>query len=204
MIASVRGPVVGQGLDWLVLEVSGVGFKVQVPPSVVANYRQHLDGEGVLILHTDLVVREDALTLIGFLQDADQATFQTLMTVAGIGPKLALAAIDVLGTDGLRAAVTEKDLKKLMLIPGVGKKTAQRMVLEIGDKLGAAVLPAAPTPSAGSSQVADSVEAALSQLGWPAATAKQAVADLATEDHTTESLLRAALAQLGGGLGTSI
>ena len=203
MISTLRGTVTATGLTWLVIEVSGVGFRVDVPPSVTENYRNFIDDAGEIKLHTNLVVREDSMSLIGFLEEADNLTFQTLMTVAGIGPKLGLAAIESLGTQGLRSALAAEDLKALSAIPGVGKKTAQRMVLEIGDKLGPADSGAASTETF-HSDVTESVEAALVQLGWTTAVAQQTIAGLATKEHTAESLLRAALEALGGQNGRSV
>lgn len=212
MISSLEGTVTATGPSWLLITVGGMGFRVEAAPTLVAKVASAsaVGGAGKEVrttVHTYLVVREDALTLYGFESSEDRGVFETLLSVSGIGPKLAVAAIDTLGVNGLRRAVAGEDLKELSRIPGVGKKTAQRLVLEIGEKLGAPQPPESGTPLAGEvtpleSQVRESVEAALEQLGWPRAVAQRAVDKVAQDKvggdpHTMETMLRAALATLG-------
>lgn len=182
----------------IVVGVGGMGLRVEVPSSSADRLSKAAESREPVSLHTHLIVREDSLTLFGFESQDDRGAFETLMGVSGIGPRLALAAIDILGADGLRHAVGSSDLAALQRIPGVGKKTAQRMVLEIGDKLGpAAVAADSQGPLPGDQAMRDSVEAGLEQLGWPRAIAQRAVESLEGDYANVESMLRAALANLG-------
>lgn len=135
MIASLRGTVlVAQQPSFLVVEVGGVGFKVFVPASVF----DELDGVGRgVFLHTHLIVREDALTLYGFSSVEQRTLFELLLTVQGVGPRLALAVLSSLSLDVLRSAVAQEQAEVLDRVPGVGRKTAEKIVLALKDKLGA-------------------------------------------------------------------
>jgi Holliday junction DNA helicase RuvA len=196
MISSVRGEVLSIGLDHAVVEVGGVGLAVQATPSTLATLRR---GEEVR-LHTALVVREDSLTLFGF-GDADaRELFGLLQTVSGIGPRLALATLAVLDPDKLRAALVEGNIPVLTQVPGIGRKGAERLTLELRDKVTAQPgtgdgTVASPAPGAIRTEVVE----ALAGLGFPAKQAEQAVDQvLAQEDAaTTSTVLRAALATLG-------
>ncbi|MGO1172803.1 MAG: Holliday junction branch migration protein RuvA [Actinomycetaceae bacterium] len=206
MISSLHGTVARVGLQEAEIVVGGVGMTVQAAPATLATLREGSDAT----VATSLVVREDSLTLFGFADVDERDVFVTLQTVSGVGPRLALAMTAVLTPDQLRRAVAEEDLTSLQRVPGIGKKSAQRIVLEIGDRLGPAGddgaapdgRPAAePDPL---SAHAGEVVAALVTLGWSevqAATAVEAV--LAGEDAPAEGdvpgLLRAALRHLGGG-----
>lgn len=182
----------------VVVGVGGMGLKVEVPSSSANRLSTAASSREPVLLHTHLIVREDSLTLFGFESQDDRGAFETLMGVSGIGPRLALAAIDMLGADGLRRAVASSDLTALQRIPGVGKKTAQRMALEIGDKLGSVTVTAeSQGPLPGNQAMRDSVEAGLEQLGWPRAVAQRAVESLEGEYADVESMLRAALANVG-------
>jgi len=198
VIASVRGRVLGVRLDAAVVEVGGVGLLVQATPATLAELRPGHEAE----LATSLVVREDALTLFGFADADERDVFEIVQTVSGIGPRLALAMLAVHTPDGLRAAVAGGDLTALMKVPGIGRKGAQRIVLELTDRLGAhvtaaAAAPAVPAADAGRDRVVD----ALVGLGWSAKQAGDAV-DAVTDDEAPASLdvagtLRAALRHLG-------
>jgi holliday junction DNA helicase RuvA len=174
MIASVRGSVLAVRLDAAVVEVGGVGMLVQATPATLAGLRPGQEAR----LATSLVVREDSLTLFGFADDDERDVFEIVQTVSGIGPRLALAMLAVHTPDGLRAAVAGQDLNALMRVPGIGRKGAQRIVLELTDRLGA---PAAagggssPVPVAASSGRRDQVVEALVGLGWSAKQAGDAV-----------------------------
>ena len=133
MIASVSGQVRLLRLDAAVVEVAGIGLLVHASPRTLAGLRV---GQ-VAQLATTMVVREDSLTLFGFVDDDERATFETLQTVSGIGPRLALAMLAVHEPETLRRAVATDDLMTLRKVPGVGLKGAQRMVLELKGKLGA-------------------------------------------------------------------
>ena len=134
MIASVRGEVLSVGLDSAVLEVGGVGLLVHTTPGTVAGLRRGAQAR----LATTLVVREDSLTLYGFADEDERDVFEPVQTVSGVGPRLALAMLAVHAPDALRAAVSTGDLAALTKVPGIGKKGAERIVLELRDKLGAA------------------------------------------------------------------
>ena len=158
-----------------------------------------------MMVFTSMIVREDSMTLYGFESADERDVFTKLLSVSGIGPKIALAALAVLRPDDLRRAVRDQDLTALQRIPGVGKKSAQRMALEIGDKLGTpAALPgvetaAAPVPA--EDAVASEVSAALVGLGWSEAQAAKAIEKLAGSGLGASDMLRAALVTLGGGRG---
>lgn len=195
MISSVRGEVLSVGLDHVVVEVGGVGFAVQATPATLATLRR---GEEVR-LHTALVVREDSLTLFGFADVDARELFGLLQTVSGIGPRLALATLAVLDPDKLRAALVEGNITVLTSVPGIGRKGAERLTLELRDKVtalgGSADAPAVTAPGALRSEVVE----ALAGLGFPAKQAEQAVDKVLADGdgHTTSSVLRAALATLG-------
>lgn len=205
MISSLRGQVLSIGLDHAVVEVGGVGFAVQATPTTLATLRR---GEQAQFA-TSLIVREDSLTLFGFADADARVLFGMLMTVSGIGPRLALATLAVLEPDKLRAALSEGNIAVLTQVPGIGRKGAERLIIELRDKVGA--LPTADgNPAAGGAeQVRDQVTEALLGLGFPAKQAEQAVdavladdtvggaADNRATSQTTATVLRRALAALG-------
>ncbi|WP_409464190.1 Holliday junction branch migration protein RuvA [Amycolatopsis sp. GA6-003] len=195
MISSVRGEVLSVGLDHVVVEVGGVGLAVQATPATLATLRR---GEQTR-LHTALVVREDSLTLFGFAEEDARELFGLLQTVSGIGPRLALATLAVLEPDKLRAALVEGNITVLTQVPGIGRKGAERLSLELRDKVtalgGTADAPVVTAPGALRGEVVE----ALAGLGFPAKQAEQAVDKVLSggDGHTTSSVLRAALALLG-------
>ena len=186
MIASIQGPVAHIGLDSAVIEVGGVGLLVRATPTTLAGLRVGATGR----LATTLVVREDSLTLMGFADDDERDTYEILQSVSGIGPKTALAMLAVHTPDALRRALAAEDLAALQRVPGIGRKGAQRLVLEIGDKLGPphAPLPdgaagpsgaAKPAEEDGGAELdaaAEQVVEALIGLGWQRSPAADAVA----------------------------
>ncbi len=197
MIASVRGRVAAVRLDGAVVEVGGVGMAVQATPGTLAALRPGQEAE----LATSLVVREDSLTLYGFADADERDVFETLQTVSGVGPRLALAMLAVHTPDGLRRAVATEDLTALCRVPGIGRKGAQRIVLDLTDRLGAPVgeVVAAPAASGASGADPDVVEA-LVGLGWNAKQAEAAVQAVAADGATDQrALLRSALRHLGRG-----
>ncbi|MDQ1620032.1 MAG: holliday junction helicase RuvA [Actinomycetota bacterium] len=179
MIAFVAGRVASIAPDGAVVEVGGIGLSVQCTPGTLATLRP---GEQVQ-LPTSLVVREESLTLYGFLDDDERVVFELLQTASGVGPRVAQAMLAVHSPDALRRAVAAEDLAALMLVPGVGKKGAQRIVLELKDRLGA------PTGVGGSNvtRVApaaawrDQLHEALLGLGWSSREADDAVARVAPQ-----------------------
>jgi len=199
VISILRGIAVSVGLDHIDVVVGGIGFRVHVTPA----FAQGAARDDEITVYTSMIVREDSMTLYGFESADERDVFTRLMSVSGIGPKIALAALAVLHPDELRRAVRDQDLVALQRIPGVGKKSAQRMALEIGDKLGTpASLPeAAPAPAPSQDAVATEVSAALVGLGWSEAQAAKAIEKLAGSGLGASDMLRAALVALGGGRG---
>jgi holliday junction DNA helicase RuvA len=208
MIAHVNGTVAGVAPDGAVIEVGGVGLRVQCTPGTLATLKP---GEPAQVA-TSLVVREDSLTLYGFCSDDERNVFELLQTASGVGPRLALAMLAVHTPDALRRAVLTEDLGALTMVPGIGKKGAQRIVLELRDRLG-------PPGEGGTAEVGlpgsepprrlplwrDQVQSGLVNLGWPARDADQAIAAL-EQDGTigaangdavdVATVLRAALRRL--------
>jgi holliday junction DNA helicase RuvA len=196
MIASVTGEIEAIGLDHAVVRVGGVGMLVHATPTTLAGLVVGRDAR----LATSLVVREDSLTLYGFSDDDERSVFETMQTVSGVGPRLALAMLAVHTPDALRRAVAGEDLAALQRVPGIGKKGAQRIVLEIGDKLGAATGAPGESLAPAGPVVAPEVVAALVQLGWSEKVAVDAVETVTAGDGAGDvpALLRAALQHLGG------
>lgn len=197
MIASVAGTVTALHTDGVVVRVGGVGLAVQTTPGTRARLRVGDDA----VLATSLVVREDSLTLYGFADDDERELFELLQTASGVGPRLAQAVLTVHTPDTVRRALLTEDLTALTLVPGIGRKGAQRMVLELKDKI-VGTTGAAPAPSQPGWR--DTVSQALVGLGFPAPAADDAVVRLA-QDHPTAGeadvpeLLRKGLAMLGRG-----
>ena len=209
MISHLAGTVTAIAPDGAVIEVGGVGLLVQCTPATLATLRT---GERARVA-TSLVVREDALTLYGFAADDERDVFELLQTASGVGPRLALAMLAVFTPDALRRAVAAEDVTALTQVPGIGRKGAQRIVLELAGRLGApgsvaAPGPAAGTPRPGAEPWREQVRAGLVSLGWQAREADQAIAavaaDLATDagadggDGTADvaTMLRSALRKL--------
>ena len=195
MISSVRGQVLSIGLDHTVVEVGGVGLAVHATPNTLATLRR---GEQAR-LATALVVREDSLTLFGFTDDEQRDVFGLLQSVAGIGPRMALATLAVLDPDTLASALIDGDVKTLTRVPGIGPKVAQRMVLELKDKVVAPTAPAlVPRRSTGDPRREQVVEALIG-LGFPTRPAETAVDKALSVDAEADAsgLLRSALTALG-------
>lgn len=204
MIASVRGQVAAVFVDSAVIEVGGIGLLVACTPAALAGLRIGHEAS----LATSLVVREDALTLFGFSDYDERAVFELVQTASGVGPKLAQAMLAVHGPDELRRAVAAEDLVTLCKVPGIGRKGAQRIVLELKDRIGAPVGPMrdpADTTPREQDHWRDQVRSGLLGLGWSAREADAAVdsvaplADAAVADGMpvpVAELLRAALQSL--------
>lgn len=202
MISTLRGRVLEVALGHCVIEAGGVGILVHATPSALATLRRGEEG----LLHTTLVVREDSLTLFGFESAAAREVFGLVQGVSGIGPRIALAVVATIAPATLAAAVSGEDIKTIQRVPGVGKRTAERMVLDLRDKLdayadhrepsGASEEPS--TPAAGGHA---EVVTALEGLGFSTKDAASAVATVAESDAGADSaaLLRLALKHLGPG-----
>ena len=194
MIASVSGVVTALLPGGVVLRVGGVGLALQTTPGTRARLRVGDDPE----LATSLVVREDSLTLYGFGDADERDLFELLQTSSGVGPRLAQAVLTVHTPDAVRRALSSEDLVALTMVPGIGRKGAQRMVLELKDKVGAA---GAAPPRVSSPGWQGTLADALAGLGWAQAQADEAVARLAAAhpeagDTDVPDLLREALAML--------
>ncbi|KUH39723.1 MULTISPECIES: Holliday junction branch migration protein RuvA [Streptomyces] len=200
MIAFVTGPVAALAPTTAVVEVGGVGMAVQCTPNTLSKLRIGQEAR----LHTSLVVREDSLTLYGFADDDERQVFELLQTASGVGPRLAQAMLAVHTPDALRAAVASGDEKALTAVPGIGKKGAQKLLLELKDRLGeplGTVRPGGAVPT-GASGWRDQLHAALVGLGYAAREADEAVtavtpqAEAADGDPQVGRLLKAALQTL--------
>ncbi|MGY1856268.1 Holliday junction branch migration protein RuvA [Modestobacter sp. SYSU DS0290] len=183
MIASVNGRVAAVSPDGAVVEVGGVGLSVQCTPGTIARLQV---GEQAR-LSTSLVVREDSLTLYGFADDDERQLFELLQTANGVGPRLAQAVLAIHPPREVRRAVSTGDLKALMQVPGIGKKGAERLVLELRDRLGTTAvdtpldggpLPAGLAPVTPVAPWRDQLTAALVGLGWSGREAETALAAL--------------------------
>ncbi len=190
MIASIRGTVQQTGGNWVVIELGGMGIKVSVPVPLAARARP---GEP-LALFTHLQVREDALALFGFETPDQLSFFELLLSVSGIGPKVALSLLSHFSTDALRQAVGGGRPERLSGIPGVGKKTAEKIIFHLKDKLAAG----AEAGGAGWSETDTEVIAALTSLGYSIVEAQTALQRIpADAPADAESRLRIALQGLG-------
>ncbi|WP_031078304.1 Holliday junction branch migration protein RuvA [Streptomyces sp. NRRL S-118] len=199
MIAFVSGPVAALAPTTAVIEVGGIGMAVQCTPDTLSGLRVGQEAR----LATSLVVREDSLTLYGFADDDERQVFELLQTASGVGPRLAQAMLAVHSPDALRAAVASGDEKALTAVPGIGKKGAQKLLLELKDRLGA---PTGTAPAAVGSAVTaswrDQLHAALLGLGYATREADEAVAavtpqaEAAGGEPPIGQLLKAALQTL--------
>lgn len=195
MIALLDGRLAEILPDGAVLEVGGVGYRVHLPVSAIALLPER--GRSVRV-HTHLVVREDAMTLYGFPTIEQRDLFSVLLGVNGIGPKAAVTILGVHTPEVFRKAVAGEDVDALTMIPGVGKKTAQRMIIELKEKLTALGLEGVPGGApAEARQVATEARQALGALGYTPAEAKDALSQIAIDaDTTLQTAIRAALAVL--------
>jgi Holliday junction DNA helicase RuvA len=193
MISSLNGKVAALGSDFAVINVGGIGFQVFMPTSTLSAVGAV--GKEVQ-LYTHLYLREDNVTLYGFASPEELTLFQTLIGVSGLGPKLALAMLSGMNTEQLVTAIATGSADLLTVIPGIGKKVASRIVLELKEKIGAGWITTPPPELA--RENAD-VLAALTSLGYSAAEAAKAVATLpASSDLSLEEKIRLALAYFGG------
>lgn len=200
MIDRIRGTVAMCGADYLSVDLGPVALRVVVPPATSASTRVGSELE----LHTAMVVREDSWTLFGF-PDAEQCqVFELVQTVSGIGPRIALALVSVLGPEDLRRAIDAEDLAALTSVPGIGKKGAQRIVLELKDKIGAPIAASSGRPAAITEPWRSAVVAGLTSLGWNPKEAEAAADALAprvgditdVSDPDVGALLKEALRSL--------
>ncbi len=194
MIAFVTGVLRARGTDWVQVEVGGVGFQISVPASLALSVGE--EGERVT-LHTRLMIRDDEPQLYGFPSPAALRFFYMLTGVSGIGPRSALNLLSARPPEALATAIMAGDLDAFTAVPGIGKRTATRIVLELKDRLGKEGLPLSTTP------IVDDADAvsALTALGYTAGEARQALRSLGPESASLdlEERIRRALTQLAGG-----
>jgi Holliday junction DNA helicase RuvA len=201
MIGRLRGRVLDKQPPFLLLEVNGVGYEIEAPMSTFYDL-PHDDSE--IVLHTHLAVREDAHVLYGFAHQSDRTLFRALLKVSGVGGKMALGVLSGMSADEFASAVEAGDTAALTRLPGVGKKTAERLIIEMRDKLDAlAIAPVAVkavgtarnSPAAGADQDAVS---ALIALGYKPPEASRMVSKVFEDGMDTESVIRAALRGAAG------
>jgi len=191
MIAFVRGRVAALSLNSVVLDVAGVGYHVLCTPGTIAGLRLGAEAE----LSTSMVVREDSQTLYGFADTDERDMFELVQTASGVGPKVAQAMLAVLPPDRLRTAIAGADHAALTTVPGIGRKGAERIVLELKDRIG----PAGSVSTRTAGAWRDQVREALQGLGWSARdadAAAEAVAPEAESGADVPTLLRSALQSL--------
>lgn len=195
MIGQLRGRLSDKRPNQVLVDVGGVGYLVQVPLSTYAALSE-LHTEVTLLIHTH--VREDALALYGFLSSREKHFFEMLISASGVGPSLALKILSGMSVEELVPAIRAGDLARLTRIPGVGRKTAERMVVELKDKLEAVTIEAAKPAVASLAGIEADVISALVNLGYDARGAESAVTEAKREVGTSEfeKLLRAALQAL--------
>jgi Holliday junction DNA helicase RuvA len=178
MIAFVRGRVAAIGLTSAVLEVGGVGLELHCTPNTLAELSRGAEAT----LPTSMVVREDSLTLFGFVDEDEKQTFELVQTASGVGPKVAQAMLAVLTPEAIRRAVSSDDVKTLTSVPGIGQKGAQRIILELRDRIGAPG--SAPLAHAGPAPAAEwqsQVHGGLVGLGWSGKEADRAISAITPE-----------------------
>jgi holliday junction DNA helicase RuvA len=197
MIASVRGEVLEVALDHVVIEAAGVGYRVNATPSTLSTLRSGTEARLIIAM----IVREDSMTLYGFTDTDTRDLFLTLLSVSGVGPRLAMATLAVHDAGALRQALHDSDVTALTRVPGIGKRSAERMVLELRDKVGAVAATAGVPAGAvlNGHAVRGPVVDALVGLGFAAKQAEEATDKVLAADHdaTTSGALRAALSLLG-------
>ena len=189
MISSLTGTVAATGKDYIVLLVGGVGFQVSVPQT----FLDGLSGPGQKVtLHTHLHVRENDLALYGCQSEEELALFRLLLGVSGIGPKVALAVLSFLPANQLQTAIAQEDVVTLARVPGIGPKTAKKLVFDLKDKVAVEVMAGEPQPVLTDAD-ADLI-AALTTLGYSVAEAQEAIRALPQEPLPLEERVRLALA----------
>jgi Holliday junction DNA helicase RuvA len=195
MIGRLRGEIVTKRPPHLLVDVNGVGYELEAPMSTF--YELPAVGEAV-VLHTHLVVREDAHVLYGFAREAERGLFRSLLRVSGVGPKMALAILSGMNADEFARCVQRDDTAALSRLPGIGKKTAERLIVEMRDRLSrleddAFVAVARPQAAGGAPSAVEDAVSALIALGYKAPEASRMVRAVAVEGEGSEDLIRAAL-----------
>ncbi len=192
MIASLHGKVESMGGDGAVINVNGVGFRVYMPTSTISLLGRVGDE---VHLQTHLVMREDSVTLYGFTTSEELDLFQILTTVSGLGPKLAMAVLSAMSVEQASMAIATGSTDLLITIPGIGKRMAERLIVELKDKVGAGLI---ASPATQFAQENSEVIAALTSLGYSITEASQAVATLPSSDLDLEEKVKLALQYFSG------
>ena len=190
MIGHIRGRLVAVDEQTVLVDVAGVGYEVEVPTATLAA----LSGAGVEVaLHTHFIVRDDAQQLYGFDSKGQKDLFRALLRIAGVGPKLALSVISSVDIGDLALAAAHNDVSRLVKVPGVGRKTAERMLLELKDRLAELAIVAPVQQSGAPAQSLAEAERALVALGYKPGEAARAIDGVAGEGLSTEQIVREAL-----------
>jgi Holliday junction DNA helicase RuvA len=196
MIAFLTGRVAGKTPTHALIEVHGVGYQLAMSSSSLSSLPP--EGDDVTV-HTYLYVREDELSLFGFESLAEKKAFELLITVSGVGPKVALAALSTLSPEDLAAAVSAEDVAMISSVPGIGAKTAQRIILDLKDKLGAGLDRTTVSRGAGAATASAEATEALLGMGFSATEAAAALKGYEGSASNPQALLRYALQRLGSG-----
>jgi len=196
MIGRIKGILAGRDEAMILVDVSGVGYEIEVTAAVQAT----LPAVGEpLAIYTHLIVRDDAHILFGFRSADERALFRSLIKISGIGPKLALTVLSGIETQEFARCVRDGDVSRLTALPGVGRKTAERLVVELKDRIDRMVLvpqPAAPFAPSARSRTRDDAEQALIKLGYRPVEASRAVDGAFEPGRSTEEVVRAALKRI--------
>ena len=198
MIGRLRGTLVSKQPPWLLIDVGGVGYELEAPMSTI--YDLPATGKEVILL-THHAVKEDSVALYGFMHESERTLFRNLLKVSGIGAKIALAVLSGVSTSDFARLVHAGDVVALTKIPGIGKKTAERIVVELRDRVdGLSVsLPGMPASAAAPLDAAGEATVALQQLGYKPAEVTRLVQKVAADGYSAEAIIRKALrAALGG------
>jgi Holliday junction DNA helicase RuvA len=195
VIAFLQGRVVQRTSGHCVLEVHGVGYRLAM--TTVSLAALPAEGDEVLV-HTYLHVREDELSLFGFENEAEKTAFEQLITVSGVGPKVALATLSTLSSDALAKAIASEDVAVISSVPGIGKKTAQRIILDLADKLGTAEADAVRRGGSQTGSAIGEASDALLAMGFSPAEASAALKDVPGDESDAQAVLKLALRRLGG------
>lgn len=200
MIAFLRGRVVSSGTDYVVVDIAGIGYKVYVPTPVIGSVA---DKKEDIMIYTYMNVREDAIQLFGFLTEGDLDIFELLIQISGIGPRVALSVLSFMPGTSFIQAVAQEQVETLTKIPGVGKKTAQRVIIELKDKIAkidnkGGIDIGSTTPLV--LNTSEDALQALTALGYNSVEAKRAVGKIIARESqnlTTEEIIKLALKELG-------
>jgi holliday junction DNA helicase RuvA len=198
MIGRIRGRLVALDENTVLIDVGGVGYELEV----TANTLSALPGVGQdVVLFTHLSIREDAHSLFGFDSQGERDLFRTLIKISGVGPKLALNLLSGMGVVDLARCIRDSDVARLVKLPGVGRKTAERLVVELKDRIERLVpIPSGARPKVAEAtrQIIEEAERALIALGYRPAEASRAIGNAYVQGHSTEDVVRSALKRMAG------